>query len=137
MKIRQLTNQFAVSSQIKTKQVQALADAGFVAIINNRPDGEMWGQPKGEEIKAAAAAAGMEYFHIPISLHGLDMAMIDQMKQAQDATKGKIISFCASGTRAANVWGLSQAKNMSADDIIAAGLRGGYNLEGLRTHLGG
>jgi uncharacterized protein (TIGR01244 family) len=135
MKIRQLTPDYAVSSQIQPKHVADLADAGFTAIINNRPDGEMWGQPKGAAIEAAAKEAGLDYIDIPISLRGLDPNQIEQMKKAIGRTKGKILAFCNSGTRAANVWGLSQAGKLPADEIIGAGMKAGYNLQGLRPYL--
>ncbi|PHR63085.1 MAG: TIGR01244 family phosphatase [Robiginitomaculum sp.] len=137
MKILNLTETYSVSPQVRAKDMSALAEAGFTAVINNRPDGEMWGQPKGAEIEAAAEAAGLAYFNIPISLRGLDPAQIEQLKKAQSKTKGKILAYCNTGTRAANVWGLSQAGMLSAEQIIAAGTQAGFNLNGLRPYLGG
>lgn len=138
MKIKHLSKRFAVSSQIHVKQIQALVDAGFTLIINNRPDGEMWGQPKAADIEAAILAAGMKYISIPISLRGgLDMKQVEQTKAAQKTTPDKILAFCNSGTRAANIWALSQAGTLPADDIIKAGMSAGYNLSGLRPYLDG
>jgi len=137
MKIRHLTDLFAVSPQIQAKHASALADAGFVAVINNRPDGEMWGQPKGAAIEEACQNAGLKYHFIPISLRGLDPAQIERMKKVQAETDGKVLAFCNSGTRAANVWGLTQAGQMPVDEILAAGMKAGYNLHGLRPFLEG
>ncbi len=137
MKILNLTEMYSVSPQVRTKDMKVLAEVGFTAVINNRPDGEMWGQPKGPDIEAAAKEAGMAYFNIPISLRGLDPAQIEETKNVQAQTKGKILAFCNTGTRAANVWGLSQAGALSAEQIIAAGMRAGFNLNGLRPYLGG
>lgn len=135
MKLRYLTDLHAVASQIQAGHVPALKDEGFSTIINNRPDGEMWGQPKSADIEAAAKEAGMEYYHVPVGRQGLSPEMIETIKQAHDKATGKVLAFCNSGTRSANLWGLSQAGKMGVDEIINAGMKAGYNLHGLRPWL--
>ncbi|VAV94496.1 hypothetical protein MNBD_ALPHA06-1786 [hydrothermal vent metagenome] len=136
MKIRHLSDSYAASPQIQPKDVKILAEQGFTAIINHRPDGEKWGQPKSEAIAAAAKEAGLDYFYIPISLRGLAPGQVEECMAAQAKTTGKILAFCNTGIRVANLWGLSQAKQLSADEIIKAGTNAGYNLNGLRGFLG-
>ena len=53
----QVSALFFISGQIRPEDVTALAEAGFVALINNRPDGEAPDQPGSAEIEAAAQAA--------------------------------------------------------------------------------
>ena len=48
-----------VAHLIEPEDVAAIRDAGFVAIVNNRPDNEAPDQPSGAEIEAAARAAGL------------------------------------------------------------------------------
>ena len=64
--IKHITPDFAVSPQISTTQLPQLKAAGFTTVICNRPDHEDAGQPTFAEIKAAAEAAGIEAYHIPI-----------------------------------------------------------------------
>lgn len=135
MKIRYLTDNHAVASQIQPGHVKALKDEGFSTIINNRPDGEMWGQPKSADIEAATKKAGMQYYHVPVGRQGLTQEMIETIKSAHDKATGKVLAFCNSGTRSANVWGMSQAGKLSTDEIIQAGMNAGYNLHGLRPWL--
>ncbi|MBL1431692.1 MAG: TIGR01244 family phosphatase [Robiginitomaculum sp.] len=136
MKIHALSEKFSVGPQVQVGQIQALADAGFDTIICNRPDGESWGQPKGTDIEAAAIAAGMKYVSIPISPRdGVTPQKIAAAKLAQEQSKSKVYAFCKTGTRSANLWALSQAGNLSADQIIASGMQAGYKLHALRAFL--
>jgi uncharacterized protein (TIGR01244 family) len=136
MKIHALSEKFSVGPQVQVGQIQALADAGFDTIICNRPDGESWGQPKAADIEIAALAAGIKYVAIPISpLDGISSQKIEAAKLAQEQSKSKVYAFCKTGTRSANLWALSQAGNLSTDEIIAAGMQAGYKLQGLRPFL--
>ena len=136
MKIRTLTETFAVSPQIRANDVAEAAAQGYRAIINNRPDGEGWGQPKSADIEAEAKAHGLSYTHIPVNLRGLAPEQVGQMIAAQEAAEGPILAFCNTGTRSSILWALSQAGKIPADEIIAAAAKAGYNVSNLRAHLG-
>jgi uncharacterized protein (TIGR01244 family) len=136
MKIRPLSANFAVSPQIRTTDVAAAAAQGYTAIINNRPDGEGWGQPKSADIEAEAKALGLSYTHIPINLRSLAPEQVGQMVAAQEAAAGPVLAFCNTGTRSSILWALSQAGKMPADEIIEAAAKAGYNVSNLRDHLG-
>ena len=56
MDIKTLTAGLSVSGQITPADVEDIKDAGFRAIICNRPDGEGSDQPTFPEIAAAAGA---------------------------------------------------------------------------------
>jgi uncharacterized protein (TIGR01244 family) len=47
MNIKWIDDRFSVSPQVVPADLAAIKAAGFVAIINNRPDGEEEGQPEG------------------------------------------------------------------------------------------
>src|SRR6185436_2023510 len=87
-----------VSGQIAAADVAEAAALGVTLIVNNRPDGEEPGQPSGAEIEAAAAAAGLEYRHIPVS-GGFSQGQVAEMAGALDEAEGKVLAFCRSGTR--------------------------------------
>ena len=48
---------------------------------------------------------------------------------------GKVLAYCASGTRSTIAWALGAAREMPADDIIAAAGAGGYDLSSMRPML--
>jgi uncharacterized protein (TIGR01244 family) len=63
---RRVTDDFTTAPQISIADVAEAARQGFRTVINNRPDDEEPGQPSSAEIEAAARAAGLAYFHIPV-----------------------------------------------------------------------
>ena len=135
MDIRQITPDYAVSPQIDPADIPAIAAAGFVTIICNRPDAEIPPSHHAAVMAEAAQAAGLRFVEIPVTHQGLNMQMIDAQKQAIDTSSGPVLAYCASGTRSSIVWSLATAGQMPADDIIAATAAAGYDLGGLRPQL--
>jgi uncharacterized protein (TIGR01244 family) len=131
-----LTEALAVAGQITPADVADAVAAGFVHVVNNRPDGEEFDQPGGAEIAAAAAAAGMGYSAIPVDHRGFALDQVAAMAAVLDAATGPVLAFCRSGTRSANLWALAEAKRGGDPDaIIAACARGRYDVSGLRPAL--
>lgn len=99
-----LTSTIAVAGQISLTQVVEIAAAGFRVLVNNRPDGEDPGQPSSAQIEAAAVAAGLEYYHLPVT--AMNFPGLDPVKMAQlfDDESKPVLAFCRSGTRSANLW---------------------------------
>jgi uncharacterized protein (TIGR01244 family) len=116
--IRQLDDKILVSGQIRPEDVAGLADEGVTMIVNNRPDGEEPGQPLGAQIEEAAKAAGIAYRFVPI-IRGIGPADADAMNDAfAEATDGKVLAFCRSGTRSALAWALAMGeKGMPPQEI--------------------
>ena len=135
--IRRLNDRFAVAPQIAVADLPAIAAAGFVAIVNNRPDDEDAGQPLGDSIRAAAEAAGLAYFSIPVTHAGFSHPQIDAMTTALVESKGPVLAYCRSGTRSATAWALGQAGDRPADEILTAGRNAGYDLSHLAPMLRG
>jgi uncharacterized protein (TIGR01244 family) len=99
--IRQLDDRTLVSGQIAPDEVAGLAGQGVTVLVNNRPDGEEPDQPRAGDIEEAAAKAGIVYHFIPI-MRGIGPSDIESMQRALDqATGGKMLAFCRSGTRSA------------------------------------
>ena len=104
---RQIDEKVLVSGQIRAEDVKAFAEQGITMIVNNRPDGEDPDQPFGAEIEEAARAAGVGYRSIPI-IRGIGPADAEAMQDAINATQGKLLAFCRSGTRSALAWALAK-----------------------------
>ena len=124
---RTVTDTFSVSPQISPADVAAAAAQGFTLIINNRPDGEAPGQPTGEEIEAAARAAGLDYLNAPV-VGRPGPAQVEAVRQALAATKGKVLAYCRSGTRSICTWAMGQAGAVDRDQLLRQGAAAGYDL---------
>lgn len=131
--IRRIDDAIAVASQIALGDVAAIAAAGFVGIVNNRPDGEEPGQPAGEAIRAAAEAAGLRYTAIPVTQAGFSHPQVDAMTAAMADAGGPVLAYCRSGTRSCNLWALAAAKAGGDAGTLGAQAAGaGYDLTSLR-----
>jgi sulfide:quinone oxidoreductase len=131
MDIKDINKRISVSEQITAADVQAIADAGFRAIICNRPDGEGADQPTFEEIDTAAKAAGLQTLYLPIVSGKVEDADAAKFGDALDALPGPVLAYCRTGTRSATLWSLSQAKSMPVSDILAATKSAGYDMGGV------
>lgn len=135
MDLKRINDHISVSGQIAPQDIAALKAQGFVAIINNRPEGESPDQPDGAEIEVAAKAAGLAYYAIPLGREGVSAEMVEQTKAALDASNGPVFAFCRSGTRSTTLWALSQAGEVDAEEIISQAAEAGYDMSHLAGHL--
>lgn len=132
---RHVTDDISVSPQISVADVEEAARQGFKTIINNRPEGESPDQPPGGEIEAAAAAAGLAYFHIPVRGGPTPEQVETTARVFADAQK-PVLAFCRSGTRSIVTWSLAEVTTgaRSRDELVGLGRAAGYDLSGV---LGG
>ncbi len=131
-----LTDRISVAGQIASEDLAHAAAAGFVAVVNNRPDGEAPGQPSAETMRAAAHAAGLRYDFIPVDHNGFDMAQIDAMAAILAVGDGPVLAWCRSGTRSANLWALAEARRgADPETIVAVAASGRYDVSGLLPAL--
>lgn len=137
MDIKRINDHVSVSGQIRPEDVAAIKAAGFSAIVNNRPDGEAPDQPSGAAIEAAAKAAGLDYYSIPLGRDGVSPAMVEQTRQVLEGSAGPVFCYCRSGTRSTTLWALSQAGRKDASEIIAEAAEAGYDMSHLAGHLSG
>lgn len=134
--IRTIDDTISVAPQIMPEDVAEIAAAGFVAIVNNRPDDEEAGQPEAEAIEAAAKAVGLSYTAIPVSPGGLGSAQVEAMAALLAATDGPVLAFCRSGTRSCNLWALAKASaGGDPAELTAKAAGAGYDLSGIRPVL--
>ncbi len=134
MDIRTLSPDFAVAPQIDAADVAILAEQGFTHVICNRPAFESAPDQQPDLIKQAAEGAGLGWTDNPMAGGQLSMDMIEAQRAGK--TEGsKVLAYCASGTRSAILWGLSQAGQMATDDILAAMADAGYPMEQMRGQL--
>ncbi|WDA42835.1 TIGR01244 family sulfur transferase [Erythrobacter sp. BLCC-B19] len=131
---RRLNENVMVSPQLALEDIPAAAALGVATIVNNRPDGEEPSAPQGEDIAAAAAAAGLNYVAIPIGHSGFSEPQVDAMIAAMEQAEGPILAYCRSGTRSTLLWALASAKQGENPDTIArTAAQAGYDVSPIRS----
>lgn len=135
MEIRPITTRYAVSPQITVEDVPAIAEAGFVKVICNRPDVEVPAIMQSDAIGEAVRAAGMEYEVLELTHQTMTPENARRQRDLAESCDGPVLAYCASGTRCSVVWALGQCDRMSTDDILTATTNAGYQLENLRPAL--
>ena len=134
--IRRIDDRVSVAPQILPEDVSDIAALGFVTIVNNRPDHEEGGQPSGDEIRAAAEAAGLGYVAIPVTPGGLSQQQVTEMAAVLAEANGPVLAYCRSGTRSCNLWALASASTGGdPETLVSKGAGAGYDLSGLRSTL--
>lgn len=128
MDIRPVTETFAVSPQIEVQDVDALHQAGYTTIICNRPDREENGQPAVAQIEARAHELGLSFHHIPVTSGMLGPHHVQQMEAALDASQGKVLAYCRSGTRSVMLWAFQEVPKRPRQEIVQLAAKAGYDL---------
>ena len=131
MEIKTLTAGLSVSPQVVAAGMKAIKDAGFRALICNRPDGEGSDQPTFDEIAKAAKAQGLEAIYLPIVSGMVRDEDAAEFNAALTALPGPVLAYCRTGTRSATLWSLAQANKRSVSDILAATKAAGYDMAGV------
>jgi len=131
MDIKSLTVNLSVSPQLLVNEMEAVAQAGFKAIICNRPDGEGPDQPSFKEIEAAAEHYGIQARYLPAETGKVSDQDGQAFGQLLQTLPGPILAYCRTGMRSTTMWALSQAGAMPLPQILEAGQKVGFDLKAL------
>ena len=104
LRMNQLSPDFYVAGQISAKDVAKIAAQGVKTIICNRPDGEGLFQPKADDIKAAAEAAGLGFAYIPIVPGRTTMDDVQAFADVLKGAEGPVLAYCRTGNRSGQIW---------------------------------
>lgn len=130
-----LTPTLSVTAHLSEADVVQAARDGFLAIINNRPDGEDPAQLSSDSIARLAAQYGMEYAFVPVVSSQIGAVEIAGMAHAMATLKAPALAFCRSGTRSTTLWALSRAGLLPTTEILATAAAAGYDLAALKSQL--
>lgn len=121
----------AVAGQLQPADMAEIAAAGYVAVVNNRPDGEaMFGQPRTADLRTAAEAAGLVFLDLPFSGPHATPEQVRAFADLLASRPGKIVAFCKSGMRSALMWGAASiASGQPLEQVLATATRAGQNLD--------
>ena len=131
MDIKALTPNLSVSPQILASELQAVADAGFKALICNRPDGEGADQPSFDEIAQAAAALGLQASYLPAETGKVRDEDGKAFGTLLSTLPGPVLAYCRTGMRSTTMWALSQAGVTPLPQILEAGRKAGFDMQSL------
>lgn len=96
--------------QLTPEAMAAAAQAGFKAVINNRPDMEGGpDQPTSAAIEAAAKAAGLEYAYLPVNGGYQSPEEIARCAELLKSLPRPLLMFCRSGARSTKLYMQAQA----------------------------
>lgn len=102
--VRSVAADVYVAPQLTVAQMAEAARAGFRTVINNRPDFEEGpAQPTSTALAAAAAAAGLEYRHLPVQGHYQSPEEIAAFARLLRELPRPLLAFCRSGARSARM----------------------------------
>jgi uncharacterized protein (TIGR01244 family) len=126
-----LDERVAVTGQLQPGDMTEIAAAGYVAVVNNRPDGEaMFGQPRTADLRRAAEAAGLVFLDLPFSGPRATPEQVRAFADLLAGRPGRVVAFCKSGMRSSLLWGAASiAAGQSLDAVLAAAMRAGQNLD--------
>jgi len=112
--------------------IEALAASGVRTIVNNRPDGEDFGQLPAAEACALAERLGLAYHHIPVTAATLSKADVDAFAAVLESAERPLVAHCRSGTRSTLLWALARLRE-GADPaaLVAEAARHGIDIAAL------
>ena len=118
MIIRQLTTELSVADQLTADDLEAVKEAGFNAVICNRPDEEGEPHADADSMAQKANALGLEFRYLPVN--GGNITDTDVAKHAAllSEVPGPVLTYCSSGARCAKLWALSEAGKQDVNTLI-------------------
>lgn len=137
MEFNKINEALTVSGQIDAQDMATLAERGFRAVIDNRPDMEVGPEQSSEAMAKAAQAAGLQFLYLPIIPGQFTPDLIAAMAEALADLEGPVYAYCRSGTRSTTLWALTQAGKVGAEEILQQAAGAGYDLRGIAAYLNG
>lgn len=108
MEIRKLDEDVAIMGQPAPATVAELRQAGFAAVICNRPDDEAAGQPRFAEIAAEAERLGMQARYLPVVPGKITPDDGAAFAALMAELPKPIAAYCRTGNRSETLWKLAR-----------------------------
>jgi len=107
--ITPVAENFSVAPQLQPGDFADIAQRGFHAVINNRPDGEGGpDQPRDDALRAAAQAAGLAYVSLPVPPSNFGDEPVERMRSLLAVLPKPVLAFCRTGTRSTALYRRAQ-----------------------------
>lgn len=118
MIIRQLTTELSVADQLTVDDLEAVKEAGFNAVICNRPDEEGEPHADADSMAQKANALGIEFRYLPVNGANITDTDVAQHAALLSEVPGPVLTYCRSGARCAKLWALSEAGRQDVNTLI-------------------
>ena len=118
MIIRQLTTELSVADQLTVDDLEAVKEAGFNAVICNRPDEEGEPHADADSMAQKANALGLEFRYLPVNGANITDTDVAQHAALLSEVPGPVLTYCRSGARCAKLWALSEAGKQDVNTLI-------------------
>ena len=115
-----LSDTLSVAAQISVDDVAVLRAQGFTVIVCNRPDGEVSDQPKMDDIEAACAAEDILFIRYPVTAMDFPGPDLQGLGALFDDPTQRVLAYCRTGTRCANLWIASRDQDGVSDAVRMA-----------------
>ena len=108
LSVRAVAPDVCVAPQLTPEAMAEAAAAGFKSVVNNRPDFEHGpDQPTSAAIEAAAAAAGLQYRHLPVDGGYQSPEEVAEFAKLLQELPRPLLAFCRSGARSTRLFMLA------------------------------
>lgn len=118
MIIRQLTTELSIADQLTVDDLEAVKEAGFNAVICNRPDEEGEPHADADSMAQKANALGIEFRYLPVNGANITDTDVAQHAALLSEVPGPVLTYCRSGARCAKLWALSEAGKQDVNTLI-------------------
>lgn len=118
MLIRKLTEMVSVADQITASDISAIQEAGFQAIVCNRPDEEGEPHVDSDTVARLAKDAGLAFAYLPVDGGRITDADVEAQTQLLKTLPTPILTYCRSGARCAKLWALSESGTTDPRQLI-------------------
>ncbi|MEE2820429.1 MAG: TIGR01244 family sulfur transferase [Pseudomonadota bacterium] len=135
MIIRQLTAELSVADQLTMDDLEAVKEAGFKAVICNRPDEEGEPHADADSMAQKANALGLEFRYLPVNGANITDTDVAQHGALLSEVPGPILTYCRSGARCAKLWALSEAGKQDVDTLIETVDKAGLSIVDIAHRL--
>ncbi len=110
IKVLELGPQVFVSGQIFEQDVRLLAKQGVRSVMDNRPDGEVPGQPSSADLAKVADELGMTFVYFPVEPGSVVNQDVEGFAKTCHQLERPLLLFSRSGLRSTRMWETAEAK---------------------------
>lgn len=103
------TDDLHFTAQPELSDFEGLAAQGYKVVVCNRPDGEAPDQPTMDEVEGVLAGQGIKLVRYPVNPNTFPGDDLAALGRVFDGEEGKVLAYCRTGTRCANLWVASRS----------------------------
>jgi uncharacterized protein (TIGR01244 family) len=108
MRVLELAPEVYVCGQVFETDLKLVAKQDVRSIVNNRPDGEMPGQPASADLAKTAEELGMTFVQFPVESRSVSKEAAAEFAKVADSLDRPILIFSATGVRSTQSRGFRQ-----------------------------